>query len=161
MNGIWTLLPEDRGTGDPLCVKAFTINFIPNRNETVTWYDAQTGGNNLATGNTYVPSNTNSGTYVYYAEATFNTSTCSGGVPARKPVNVTIVPTGSTISLKSGNWNEISTWSCGVIPTSLLRTTVQSGHIVSVPTGIAGQVKTLNLLGNIDLKANASIQTNQ
>ena len=161
MNGIWTLLPEDRGTGDPLCVKAFTINFIPNRNETVTWYDAQTGGNNLATGNTYVPSNTNSGTYVYYAEATFNTSTCSGGVPARKPVNVTIVPTGSTISLKSGNWNEISTWSCGVIPTSLLRTTVQSGHIVSVPTGITGQVKTLNLLGNIDLKANASVQTNQ
>lgn len=161
MNGVWTLLPEDTGGGDPLCVKSFTINFTPNRNETVTWYDAQTGGNNLATGNTYVPSNITPGTYTYFAEATFNTSTCSGNIPPRKPVKMTIVPVGNTVSLKSGNWNELSTWSCGVIPTSILNTTVQSGHIVSVPSGVTGQAKTLNLVGNIDFKTNASVQTNQ
>ncbi len=161
MNGVWTLLPEDTGGGDPLCVKSFTINFTPNRNETVTWYDAQTGGNNLATGNYYIPANITPGTYTYFAEATFNTSTCSGNIPPRKPVVMTIVPVGNTVSLKSGNWNELSTWSCGVIPTSILRATVQSGHIVSVPTGVTGQVKTLNLVGNIDFKTNASVQTNQ
>jgi Fe-S cluster biogenesis protein NfuA len=161
MNGVWTLLPDDTAGGDPLCVKAFTISFTPNRNETVTWYDAQTGGNNLATGNTYIPANTSPGTYTYFAEATFNTSTCSGNTPPRKPVSLTIVPTGSTVSLKSGNWNDNATWSCGVIPTSVLNTTVQSGHIVSIPTGMTGQVKMLNVLGNIDFKTNASVQTNQ
>lgn len=160
MNGIWTLLPEDTGGGDPLCVKAFTISFTPNRNETVTWYDAQTGGNNLATGNSYIPVNPAPGTHTYFAEATFNTSTCVATIPPRKPVTLTIVPVNNTVSLKSGNWNEISTWSCGVIPTSVLNTTVQSGHIVSLPMGIIGQVKTLNLLGNIDFKKNASVQTN-
>jgi endoglucanase len=62
--------------------------------------------------------------------------------------------------MKTGNWNDVTTWSCGLIPTSLLNTTIQSGHIVSIPTGVNGQAKTMNVFGNIDFKPNSTLKSN-
>ncbi len=62
-------------------------------------------------------------------------------------VTVLPCPIGNTISIKSGNWNQPSTWSCGQIPTSLNDATIENGHIITVPNNYQGQVKKLRLKG--------------
>lgn len=83
-NGVWTLLPSDSGSGDPLCVSGFSVTVysaITNK-----WF-ANIGGTNLLfTGKTYTPSIFNEGLNTYYA----NTD-CSFLCPSDPtPVNLTI-----------------------------------------------------------------------
>jgi hypothetical protein len=99
-NGAWTLLPNDNGSGDPLCVSGFSVTVtagsvaVPS---TVAWWDAQTGGNQLGTGSEFLPT-TNilaSGTYTYYTQAS-----CSGVCPSTRVAAVlTIMPKPSTPSI--------------------------------------------------------------
>ena len=72
--GNWTLLPEDDGFIDPLCVKAFSITLTsdsPNQASQISWWNANVGGNLVATGTEYIPipSAINVGTQTYYAQA--------------------------------------------------------------------------------------------
>lgn len=88
--GTWTLLPYDAVWKDPLCVSGFAVTLVPNvQNGTVTWWDAPTGGNQVGTGNEFIPSATTAGTYTYYAQGQ-----CALGCPsARTASTLTIQPT--------------------------------------------------------------------
>ncbi|WP_299435353.1 T9SS type B sorting domain-containing protein [uncultured Maribacter sp.] len=57
---------------------------------TINWYTTETGGSILSTGLTYSSPETNTGTYLYYAEAVQNASNCSS---TRIPVSYTITET--------------------------------------------------------------------
>lgn len=89
-NGTWTLLPYDAVWKDPLCVNGFAINFTAtNGNNTLTWWDAPTGGNQVGMGSEYIPTNTAVGTCTYYAQGR-----CNLGCPStRTAATLTILPT--------------------------------------------------------------------
>jgi hypothetical protein len=93
-NGVWTIIPNDNGTGDPLCVQGFAVTVTtPGTGavSSITWHDAATGGTQVGTGAEFIPTNTAVGTYTYYAQAT-----CSGLVDCansiRKATTLTITP---------------------------------------------------------------------
>jgi len=82
--GTWILLPEDDNTVDPLCVKGFSITLATNaiaQPPTITWWNANTGGTLLATGNEYFPSTTSVGEQTFFAQAT-----CDGQCPSPRVV---------------------------------------------------------------------------
>jgi serine protease len=81
--GTWTLLPEDDGFIDPLCVQGFSLTLTsdsPNQPSQITWWNASVGGNLIASGNEYIPSSTNNvGTQTYFAQAL-----CAGLCPSNR-----------------------------------------------------------------------------
>ena len=98
-NGTWTLLPNDNGGGDPLCVSGFSITLstdgatTPSTN--ITWWDAASGGSQVASTPEYIPTNTAVGSYTYYAQAgCSNGLTCNTSI--RKPATLTITPVACT-----------------------------------------------------------------
>ncbi len=119
-NGVWTLVPNDNGGGDPLCVSGFSVTITtsatPNAS-TITWWDAQTGGNQVGTGIEYLPATSTlaAGTYTYYAQANCTGSICPSArisavltvnprltIPTIAPINVIICSGGSTTLTASG-----------------------------------------------------------
>ena len=120
-NGVWTLLPNDNGSTDPLCVSGFAVSVtagsvaVPS---TITWWNAQTSGSQVGTGSEYLPiTNTfATGTYTYHAQAS-----CTGLCPSprvattltvsSRPATPTITPpTNSTIC--RGNSITLSATGC-------------------------------------------------
>ncbi|WP_435355111.1 S8 family serine peptidase [Emticicia sp. SJ17W-69] len=71
--GTWTLLPEDDGFVDPLCVQGFSLTLStdsPNQASKITWWDSNLSGNLLASGIEYTAiSTSNVGTQTFYAQA--------------------------------------------------------------------------------------------
>ncbi|BBE16254.1 autotransporter protein [Aquipluma nitroreducens] len=76
----------------------------------IKWYDQATGGNLLATGNSYTTASIST-TTSYYVDATYNGTTSS----PRSEVIATIEVL-SWIGDVSTDWNISGNWSCGVIP---------------------------------------------
>lgn len=81
------------------------------------------------------------------------------GTVAVQPIkirNQDIVP---IVSVKTGNWNDANTWSCGRIPIITNNITIAGGHTVAIPNGQTGfannliQIGTLLNAGNLRLKA--------
>jgi uncharacterized membrane protein len=68
----------------------------------------------------------------FYAKCavTANSITCYG--PQSTNVVVNVGATGAVISIKTGNWNDGSTWNTGVVPVVSDVVTIDSGHIVSI-----------------------------
>lgn len=71
--GTWTLLPEDDGFIDPLCVQGFSLTIStnsPNQASKITWWDSNLSGNLLASGTDYTTiSTSNIGTQTFYTQA--------------------------------------------------------------------------------------------
>ncbi len=44
-------------------------------------------------------------------------------------------------TLKSGNWNDTTTWSCGRIPTNSDVVIIKSSHLISIPANITVNAK--------------------
>lgn len=90
-NGAWTLLAEDNGYIDPLCVKNFSVTLTtnsPTLAPTVTWWDSATGGSLLGSGAEYLALTTTVGAQTFYVQ-----SKCEGLCPSpRIPVTVTVMP---------------------------------------------------------------------
>ena len=93
-NGVWTIVPNDNGTGDPLCVQGFSVTVTTpgtGAASSITWHDAATGGTQVGTGTEFIPTNTAVGTYTYFAQAA-----CTGLVDCansiRKATTLTITP---------------------------------------------------------------------
>lgn len=88
-NGIWTLLPNDNSSGDPLCVSGFSIDIqIDNVSQpnTYSWWSAANGGQKLSAGNEFVAQDTLLGMHTYYVQ-----NECPGTCPSdRIPVTLSI-----------------------------------------------------------------------
>lgn len=88
VNIIYQPLPEITITAQPsICEAGTTTLEVAATSGTITWYDAQTGGNILATGTTYTTLPLTA-TVTYYAEANDNGCTAA----ARTPVTATVNP---------------------------------------------------------------------
>lgn len=133
-NGTWILLPYDGDVLDPLCVSGFSLKLItPGTNQppVMTWWDAATGGNLLASGAIYTPVSSTVSARTFYAQ-----SVCTGQCPSVRVA--TTLSQFSMHSIKSGNWTDVTTWSCNRVPTSADAVYIDNGHTVSVNQ--AGQV---------------------
>jgi hypothetical protein len=96
-NGTWTLLPNDNGNGDPLCVSGFVVTVYTSGSggaAAISWFANPTGGSALASGTEYIPTDTAPGTYTYYAEASCSVPGLTGCNPSlRKAATLTITNT--------------------------------------------------------------------
>lgn len=92
-NGNWTLIPNDNGAQDPLCVEAFSVTiFTVNMasSSTINWFSAASGGSSLGTGSEYIPTDTAPGIYTYYAEASCSDPNLVCTTSIRVPSTLTI-----------------------------------------------------------------------
>jgi hypothetical protein len=166
-NGVWTLLPNDNGSGDPLCVSGFSVMVtagsvaVPS---TVAWWDAQTGGNQVGTGSEFLPTTNTlaSGTYTYYTQAS-----CSGLCPSTRvaavltvmpkpstpsinpPTNSTIC-LGSSITLSATGCAGIYTWTGGLTGSSVsVSPAVTTNYTVACTTGNCTSANSIAQLINV------------
>jgi alpha-tubulin suppressor-like RCC1 family protein len=56
---------------------------------------------------------------------------------------------------KSGQWNDPTVWSCGVVPTNLDDVIIVSGHEITIPDNYTGQANNIENNGNLILGQNA------
>ena len=70
---------------------ALSVEFPPSNGDTINWYDAQVGGNLIATGTAFIPTDNLAGVYTYYAEN--SDSTNPSCVSSRTAVTLTITAT--------------------------------------------------------------------
>lgn len=61
-------------------------------------------------------------------------------------------------SLKTADWSNAGTWSCGTIPTIAEDVLINKTHTVSLPNGYTGFLKKLELNGNIVQGINANLK---
>jgi hypothetical protein len=81
-----------------------------------------------------------------------------GTVTGNATVTVLPCPTGQTVSVDSGNWNNSSTWACGQMPSATLDTIIQQGHTVNLPNGYQGNAKKLDLRGGLKQGVGAGVR---
>lgn len=98
-SGTWTLLPFDDYWRDPLCVSGFSITFTADINNSITWWDAPTGGNLLGTGSEYLPTVTSPGAYTYYAQAQCGTNCPSPRVATNLTINFRLNPPVASVNV--------------------------------------------------------------
>jgi hypothetical protein len=55
-------------------------------------------------------------------------------------------------TLQTGNWDNISTWSCNRLPISTDVITINSGHTVTVLNGVSATLRLLQLLGTVNVQ---------
>lgn len=88
-NGVWTLLPNDNSSGDPLCVSGFSIDIqIDNVSQpnTFSWWTSVNGGQKVGIGHEFIASDTLLGVHTYYVQ-----NECAGVCPSdRIPVALTV-----------------------------------------------------------------------
>lgn len=63
-------------------------------------------------------------------------------------------------STKTGNWNDVSVWSCGHIPDQSSFVTILASHIVSIPPNITAHAKYIEINGELKKGTNASLALN-
>ena len=86
-NGTWTLLPNDSGSGDPLCVSGFSMTFYTDIN--TRWY-AQANGTGFLQSSlnySYTPLTFNEGLNTYYASTDCSVYCPSDLVPIKLTVD--------------------------------------------------------------------------
>jgi pimeloyl-ACP methyl ester carboxylesterase len=81
------------------------------------------------------------------------------GTVAVQPLKIRNQDSISIVSIKTGNWNDADTWSCGRVPIITNNITIAGGHTITIPNGQTGfannltQIGTLINAGNLRLKA--------
>lgn len=81
------------------------------------------------------------------------------GTVAVQPLKIRNQDSVPIVSVKTGNWNDADTWSCGRVPTITSDIIISGGHTVTIPNGQTGfvnnltQIGTLLNTGNLRLKA--------
>jgi hypothetical protein len=62
-------------------------------------------------------------------------------------------------SIKTFNWNDASTWSCGTVPVVTEDILINKGHTVTVPNNYTGFMKDLQLNGSLQYGTNALLKS--
>ena len=58
---------------------------------------------------------------------------------------------------QSGNWDDLSTWNCGEIPTLTDIVVVKTGHTIYIPNGYSAHIKNMILSGRIIYNSNSQL----
>ncbi len=68
---------------------------------------------------------------------------CSGGILSAftASINFTTLNCSNMYTLKTGNWNDITVWSCGRVPTSTDIITVKASHSITIPATYTANAK--------------------
>lgn len=84
-NGVWELIGYDTAGGDPLCISGFSLEINVGSgggSPKVTWWPSATAKTGkLATGTSFMPTNTAAGTYTFYAQSECNFKCPSPRIP--------------------------------------------------------------------------------
>jgi hypothetical protein len=62
-------------------------------------------------------------------------------------------------SIKTFNWNDASTWSCGSVPVVTEDILINKGHTVTIPNNYTGFMKDLQLNGSLNYGTNALLKS--
>jgi hypothetical protein len=62
-------------------------------------------------------------------------------------------------SIKTFNWNDASTWSCGTVPVVTEDILINKGHTVTIPNNYTGFMKDLQLNGNLQHGTNSLLKS--
>ncbi len=65
---------------------------------------------------------------------------------------IKLVNCANMYSIKTGNWNQANTWSCGRTPISTDNITITAGHTVTIPNGVSATLNFLQLLGTLNVQ---------
>ncbi len=112
-------------------------------NGSVAWYDAIKDGTLLGVGSQFITPTLNTSTF-YFPSCTVN-----GCRSSRTSTLVSVNPCTIMYTLKTGNWNTTTTWSCGRTPLITDDVTISTGHTVTIPVGQTGFLKNLILNGTV------------
>ncbi|GAB3987375.1 hypothetical protein GCM10028807_07340 [Spirosoma daeguense] len=103
----------------------------------------------LPTGLSFTAPSTISGTPSTTVGSPFTitvTATDPGGLSASTTFQITVNNTTSCVNMvtvKAGNWNDVTVWSCGRLPVNTDIVTVN--HVVTLPVGYTGNAQRVNL----------------
>jgi Subtilase family len=156
-NGTWTLLPNDNGSLDPLCVSGFSLRLITigtNQAPAVSWWDAPTEGIQVGSGTSFSFVTPGSLSAVY-AQAI-----CEGQCPSNR-VSASTTNAAGNIAMQSsqtGNWTDPSTWSCGRVPASSDVVYINPGHIVTVNSGLQSAKRVIYRGGKLQFLSGSRLQ---
>ena len=114
---------------------------------TVNWYDVATGGTPIGTNAMFTTPPLNASTS-YYSNCSIN-----GCMNPYRTVIPIIVNCTNLYSLKTGNWNDISVWSCGRIPTSADVITIKPTHFITIPAAYIANAKNVVFEGGKIIEA--------
>lgn len=103
------------------------------------WAYSGTGATITGTGNSVAVSFSNTATAGTLSVVASNT--CGSSIARTLAINVNDIPI-NPITLKSGDWQETSTWQCGIIPSITTDAIIGIGHTIRID-GVMVQIKRL------------------
>jgi uncharacterized repeat protein (TIGR03803 family) len=86
-----------------------------------------------------------------------STSECGVFNELTKQVVVSYCDPNAFETKQSGNWNDLSTWDCGQVPSITDVVVVKTGHTIYIPSGYSAYVKKMILLGRIAYDSNSQL----
>jgi uncharacterized repeat protein (TIGR03803 family) len=86
-----------------------------------------------------------------------STSECGVFNEITKQVTINYCDPNAFETKQSGNWNDLSTWDCGQIPTLTDVVAVKTGHTIYIPIGYSAHVKNMILSGRIIYNSNSQL----
>ena len=136
--------------GKLLCGNTYTnlqVSYYPFYNSSVWKKNGQLIANAV---NTYSINITESGSYTY----TVTQGSCTA---TSDPLIINIGD--KQQSIKTFNWNDASTWSCGSVPVVTEDILINKGHTVTIPNNYTGFMKDLQLNGSLNYGTNALLKS--
>lgn len=103
-------------------------------NQPVTYQRSATAGHSQVIGPVTLPTNLLNKPYVQLLWQYYHTGVGSSGARDQLRIDDIVISRDNCRSVASGNWNSVSTWSCGRIPTLCDNVVIDSGHIVTLAT---------------------------
>jgi PKD repeat protein len=96
----------------------------------------------------------NNGSYNVTLRAT---NDCGAYNDITKQVSINYCDPNAFETKQTGNWNDLSTWDCGQIPTQTDVVIIKSEHTIYIPIGYSARVKNMILFGRIIYNTNSQL----
>lgn len=143
-------LPTATLTGTQTIIAGQTANLSVALTGVATWSIVMNGTTYTANISPFSISVSPSTTTTYSLTSVSNS--CGAGTVSGSAV-VTVNPCTNMYTLKTGNWNDVTVWSCGRTPTITDDVTISAGHTVTIPAGQTGFVNKLTQNGKLSISS--------